>query len=128
MPRSAVKTRNQDTFEGFDDELSSLLESLSHRRKEVDESIHKGHEDKRKLEEDILSKQKKLESLVESISKQEKEREDIDRTTTEAKGTYGKLLESSHDLIGSVKREADCNTFRRTPFELDRLASRVFDP
>ncbi|KAK7793654.1 hypothetical protein R5R35_006138 [Gryllus longicercus] len=92
----------------YNQELVKCIEELKRKRRSLEEIISTQQEEKIEAEKELERLSTKLNSIVESLSKNIAVKQDYDRTIEEAEAAYTKILESSQVLLTMVKRESAC--------------------
>ena len=87
-------------------ELVNLIEELRERRTDVDTSIKREEEEKNKVIGEMKALAERLRLLDDSLKRKYTAREDFDRAIHETSTQFSKILDTSRNLLSSVKQES----------------------
>lgn len=87
-------------------ELVNLIEELRERRNDVDSSIKREEEEKNKVIGEMKALAERLRLLEDSLKRKYTAREDFDRAINETSTQFARILDTSRNLLSSVKQES----------------------
>lgn len=90
----------------YNDEMVKSIESLRQKRDDWNRQILAGEEEKANIQKSVSKLTERLEKLDQSLDDKAWKRQEYDQTIKETEAAYDQILQSSQDLLTSLKRGA----------------------
>jgi len=90
----------------YNDEMTKSIESLRQKRDDWNRQISAVEEEKANIQESVSKLTDRLEKLDQSLVEKAWKRQEYDQTIRETEAAYDQILQSSQDLLQTLKRGA----------------------